>query len=221
MKRTILITLLSSFATVALSQGMFGFQAGMGFGTGYTSKKTLAVEGYYLKKLSPRIYVGGSIFFQRYSFLNTIVKDTANLTYGETLSVSQKSSYLFFCPKIDFGFGYHKYIHAALSFGPGLYLGGNQYTTQFQPFWTNTSGSSYGADTISYNTSYNVPKVIYRLGVGISERIPTLRYWSIILSQEFSYIPGYISEGSPKLNTAYISFQVGIMHKYPLVFVEY
>jgi hypothetical protein len=205
---------------------MFGFQAGIGYGTAYKSKITPALEGYYLKKITPRLYIGGSVFFQRYSFLNTLIKDTTNLNYGNVLSISQRSSYLFFCPKIDFGFGYHKYIHANLSIGPGVYMGGNQYTYEYQPFWTNASGYSYGADTASTNTSYNIPKVIFRVGAGISERLPTYRYWNIILSQEFSYIPGYIGEsnanlGTPALRTSYISFQVGIMHKYPQVFVEY
>ncbi len=224
MKRIILITLLSFYTCFSYAQGgSFGFQGGIGYGTAYKSKITPALEGYYLKKITPRLYIGGSMFFQRYSFVNTLIKDTSNLNYGDALSISQHSSYLFFCPKLDFGFGYHKYIHAALSFGPGLYMGGYQNTYQFQPFWTNTSGYSYGRDTVSYNTSYNIPKVIFKVGAGISERVPTYRYWNIILSQEFTYLPGYISKGTgaPNLKTGYISFQVGIMHKYPQVFVEY
>ncbi len=223
MKRIILITLLSIVTVISYAQGggMYGFQTGIGYGTAYKPKITPALEGYYLKKISPRLYIGASLFFQKYSFLNTIIKDTANLNYGEVLSVGQRSSYLFFCPKIDFGFGYHKYIHADISFGPGLYLGGNQYTNQFQPYWTTTSGYSYGADTVSYNTTYNIPKVLFRVGAGISERLPTHGYWNIVFSQEFSYLPGYVSHGSPNLSIGYISFQVGVMHKYPMVFVEY
>lgn len=222
MKRIILVAVLSSFVSfVSFSQGMFGCQAGLGFGTAYKAKKTLATEGYYLQQIFPRIYMGGSIFYQRYSFQNTIINDTFNLHYGDIISVNQKSAYLFLCPKIDMGFGFHKYIHASIAFGPGLFLGGNQYTNQFQPFWTNTSGVNYGRDTIATNTTYNIPKVIYRVAVGISERIPTHRYWNIMLSQEFSYLPGYISHGDPKMSTGYFSFQVGIMHKYPMKFVEY
>src|ERR1700744_4099185 len=131
MKKIILITLSSFLAGLSYSQGMFGFQAGIGYGTAYKATITPALEGYYLKKLTSRLYVGGSLFFQRYSFQNTLIKDTSNLNYGDLLSIRQKSSYLFFCPKIDFGFGYHKYIHANLSFGPGLYMGGTQYTYMY------------------------------------------------------------------------------------------
>lgn len=221
MKRIFLIAVFSFFAVGSFAQGMFGAQAGLGYGTAYKSKITPAFEGYYLQQIFPRIYIGGSVFFQRYSFKNTLISDTSNLAYGDVISIHQQSSYLFLCPKIDFGFGFHKYIHATLAFGPGLYLGGNQYTYAFQPFWTNTSGISYGKDTISTNTSYNIPKVVYRVAIGISERIPTHRYWNIMLSQEFSFLPGYISHGDPKMSTGYFSFQVGIMHKYPMKFIEY
>ena len=221
MKRTFLIAVFSLFAVGSFAQGMFGAQAGLGYGTAYKSRITPAVEGYYLQQIFPRIYIGGSLFFQRYSFKNTLISDTSNLAYGDVISIHQQSSYLFLCPKIDLGIGFHKYIHATLAFGPGLYLGGNQYTYAFQPFWTNTSGISYGKDTISTNTSYNIPKVVYRVAVGISERIPTHRYWNIMLSQEFSFLPGYISHGDPKMSTGYFSFQVGIMHKYPMKFIEY
>jgi hypothetical protein len=222
MKKIALGTILSLFTgVVSYGQGMFGAQAGIGDGTAYKPKITPAVEAYYLQQIFPRIYIGGTFFFQKYSFTNTLIKDTSNLNYGDVISIRQKSSYLFFCPKIDFGFGFHKYIHASLSFGPGLYMGGNQYTYQFQPFWTNTYGVSYGKDTVSTNTSYNIPKVIYRVAAGISERIPTHRYWNIMLSQEFTFLPGYISHGTPNMNTGYFCFQVGIMHKYPMKFVEY
>lgn len=221
MKSGALVVLFCLVTTTSFSQGMFGFQAGIGRGTAYTPNKTLAVEGYYLYKVTPHFHMGASLFFQRYSFLNTLVKDTANLNYGEVLSIRQRSSYLFFCPILDIGFGYHKYVRAAISFGPGLYVGGNQYYNQFQPAWINTAGYSYGRDTVSYNTTYNIPQVLFRVGLGLSERIPTYRYWNITLSEEFTYLPRYISNGAPKLSTGYISFMVGIMHKYPQVFVEY
>ena len=227
MKRVILssflVALLCLFAApVSFAQGgMYGFQAGIGYGTAYKSKITPAIEGYYLKRLTPRISIGGSIFFQKYSFQNTLIKDTSNINYGDVMSINQKSAYLFFCPKLDFGFGYRKYIHASLAGGPGVYMGGKQSTNEFQPFWTTATGNNFGSDTISYNTTYNIPKVIFRTALGISERLPTYHYWNIIFSQEYSYIPGDISKGNPALSTGYFSFQVGIMHDYPQVFVEY
>ena len=222
MKRTVLITLLSFVTVCSYAQGgMYGFLGGVGYSTGYQSKITPAFEAYYLKKLTHRFSVGGSLFFQKYSFKNTLIKDAGNLQFGDVLNISQKSSYLFFCPKIDFGIGYRKYVHAHVAFGPGVYMGGRQYTSEYQPYWTASNGSNYGADTTAYNTSYNIPKVIFRTAIGLSERLPTYRYWNILLSEEFSYLPGDISRGNPAMHTAYLSFGVGIMHSYPQVLVEY
>lgn len=221
MKRVFLVAVFSVLAFGLHAQGMFGAQAGLGYGTAYKSKITPAFEAYYLQHIFPRIYIGGTFFVQRYSFKNTLISDTANLAYGDFISIHQQSTYVFACPKIDFGFGFHKYIHATLAFGPGLYLGGNQSTYQFLPYWTNTSGVSYGRDTVSFNTSYNIPKIIYRVAVGLAERIPTHGYWNIMLAQEFTYLPSYVSNGTPKMTTGYFCFQVGISHKYPMKFVEY
>ena len=220
-KSIVLVAVLSFLSIVSFSQGMFGFQAGYGRGFSYSPEFTPAFHSYYLAKLTPRFYVGGAISFQRYSFKNTIVTDTNNLSYGETLGIHQKSSFLFFCPEIDFGIGYRKYIHANLSFGPGIAVEKYQMTSQYQPFWTTPGGGSYGADTVAANTAYNIPNVIFRIGFGLTERVPSFKFWNLIFTEEYSMIPGYISKGSPNLSTGYFCVMVGIMHKYPQVFVEY
>jgi len=219
MKRIILVTALLFACMPSFSQGMYGFQGGLGYNTAYKSYITPAFEGYCLHKIIYRVYAGGDLFFQRYSMLNTL-KTGGPVNYGDIISIRQKTSYAFISAKVDYGIGYRKYLHVNLSFGPGFLLGGNQFTNTHLPFWT-AGGTPFGADTTAVNTSYNIPAVIYRGALGVSERIPTNGYWNITLSQEFSYIPGNMSKNGPPINTSYISFQIGIMHKYPLVFVEY
>ena len=68
MKRIFLIAVFSFFAVGSFAQGMFGAQAGLGYGTAYKSKITPAVEGYYLQQIFPRIYIGGSLFFSALFF---------------------------------------------------------------------------------------------------------------------------------------------------------
>jgi hypothetical protein len=63
--------------------------------------------------------------------------------------------------------------------------------------------------------------MLYRIGLGVTERIPTHGYWSITLSQDFSFLPGKLNTGGANLNTGYFCFTIGIMHKYPQVMVEY
>ena len=223
MKRTLVAAIFSLLCAPSFAQGMYGFQGGVGYTTAYQSHITPAFEGYYLHKVSKqlyRVYVGGSVYYQRYSFLNTL-KTGGPVSYGDIISIRQKTSYAFISAKVDYGIGYHKYFHVNLSFGPGIFVGGSQYTNEHLPYWTPPGGNPYGADTSAVNTSFNIPSVIYRGAVGISERIPTQGFWNITFSQEFSFIPGNLSKTGPPLNTGYIAFQVGIMHKYPLVFVEY
>jgi len=221
MKRYILSALLCCFSICCFGQGMYGFQAGMGFNTGgYHSKKTPAVEAYYLFKVVPRLYMGGSLYFQRYSLRND--RDAiSGITYGDVVSISQKSSYIFVSPKFDLGIGYRQYLHVYATFGVGVFAGGRQFSDTYSPYWTPPGGAPYGADTVSKNTTYNIPNAILRYGVGISERIPTQGYWNIMFSQEFGKMPGGLSNGPYPFNTSYFCFTVGVMHKYPMVFMEY
>ena len=220
MKRSVLAIAMLLFTMPSFAQGMFGAQAGLGYTTAYKGHITPAFEGYYLHKAIPHLYAGGSLFIQKYSLLNEVKKD-AVANYGDIISIRQKSTYAFISAKVDYGIGYRQYVHISLAFGPGFYLGGSQYTNQYLPYPTGSSGNAFGADTMAVNTTYNIPAVIFRGALGISERIPTHGYWNITLSQEFSLIPGNLSKSGPAMNTGYFAFQVGIMHKYPLVFVEY
>ena len=219
MQRLIVLILFSFFATHSYAQGgIYGFEAGAGYGTSYKAHVTPAFEGYCLKRFSASLYIGGALSFQRYSFLFATNHAPAN--YGDMVSIRQKCQYLFFSPKIDLGIGYRKYLHVYFMAGPGIYMGGNQTTNKKEPFWTTPSGGNFGADTVGYNTTNNIPNVTFRAGFGISERIPTYRYFNIILSQEFSLLPSHLSDANPALQTNYFSFTVGIMHKYPQAHVD-
>jgi hypothetical protein len=162
------------------------------------------------------LYLGGALSFQRYSFLYNSGVAAAN--YGDLISIRQTSNYLFFSPKIDLGIGYRKYVHLFFLAGPGIYMGGRQTTNRNEPAWT-TPGN-FGADTTSFTTTNNIPNIIFRTALGVSERIPTYRYFNIIVSEAFSYLPGHISNGSPNLQTNCFSITVGVMHKYPQVTLD-
>ena len=200
--------------------GMYGITAGIGATTAYKPKMTLAAEGFFLKKITPHVYLGGMVAFEKYSFTSEYSIDAASITYGDIVSIKQKSAYAFIGPKLDVGIGYRKYVHAHLSAGPGFYMGGQQRTYEHQPYWT-AGGLPFGHDTVGVNTGVNIPAVIMRIGIGVSERIPTGGHWNIMLTQQVSMLPGDISKHTPSLQTGYFSFQIGIMHKYPLRFVEY
>ncbi|GAA4464324.1 hypothetical protein GCM10023093_14450 [Nemorincola caseinilytica] len=220
MKHRILIALLCCVCISASGQGgMYGAQAGMGYTPGYASRLTPAVEAYYLHKVMYHFYAGGSLFFQRYSFKTDVGSGAAH--YGNVLSMEQRSSYIFLSPKVDYAINYRSYFHVFATFGLGVRVGGRELSYTHSPIWTTPGGTPYGADTLAVNTSYNLPGTKARFGFGLAERIPTLRFWNIMLSQEVGFMPGSLSKGPYALSTPYVCFQVGIMHKYPQVFVEY
>jgi hypothetical protein len=221
MRRVILVVLLSFCSIPSFSQsGMYGANVGLGYTTSYRSHITGTIEGYHLWRLTQHIYAGGSLSVQRYSFVDEIKPDASTINYGDLISIRQYCSYLFFSPKIDFGIGYRNRVHITLAAGAGVLLSGRQWYNEYVPFVATPSGS-YGADTSVVNTSYNIPSVIYRAGVGVSERIPTHGFFNILLSQELSIIPNNLSHHGPALNTSYISFTVGFTHKYPQVYSKY
>jgi hypothetical protein len=220
MKFVFSTAVLFCFSFSCLAQGMFGANTGLGFTPGLESKKTLAVEGYYLHKISHKIYAGLTLFYQRYS-VQAPVDNSGVIQYGDVIDIRQKSSFVFISPKVDYGIGYRKYLHVFATMGPGIYAGGSQISNTHSPYWTPPGGTPYGADTLAVNTTYNIPSVIMRYGLGLMERIPTHKYWNITLSQEINFMPGGLSTGSTPIQTPYFCFQIGIMHKYPHVFVEY
>jgi len=221
MKRIILLLFLSCIAVHSFSQGMYGFEGGLGKTMSYKSYLAPELQGYILTRINRHLYVGGGLGFERFAFLYNSGVAPVNTNYGEVISVRHRSSYLFFSPKIDLGIGYRKYLHLKLSFGAGLYLGGSAWTNKYEQAFTTSSAITFTADTASANTSYNTPTLIYQYGAGLSERIPTRGYWNIILSEDFGYMPKSFDKTVSNLRTNYISFSVGIMHKYHQVLVEY
>lgn len=220
MKRIILAIALCLFACYSFSQGMYGFEAGFGKATIGKAYLTPVVTGYYLKKLTRTFYVGGAITHQRYSFYYNYNKARTSLNYDDVISIRNKSSYLLFSPKIDLGIGYRKYIHLFTTFGAGILMGGKQYSYKLSPYQTTPTGTT-ATDTSMVTTSGDMPNLISRYSLGASGRIPTGRYWNIMVSAEYCVVPTSLSPRSPGLKTNYFCLTVGIMHKYPMTFVEY
>lgn len=202
------------------AQGMYGFRGGIGLNTGgYSSKKTPVIEGYCLWKALPGLYAGVTAGHQRYS-VRQDVSGPAPVGMGTVTGMRQHSSYLFVSPTIDYGFGTRKYFHVFASAGAGFFAGGKQWTEARESVFLPGPGE-LGVHNFDINTSYNIPGVIMKYSFGFTERIPTRGYWNITLTQEYNGLPGSISDGPFPFKTNYFAFTVGIMHKYPMVFVEY
>jgi hypothetical protein len=201
-------------------QGKYGFDLGLGYTTFQKSYITPAIQTYWLSRLSRTFYCGGAISFQRYSMQYSSNTSGSSVAFGDVLSIRQKSDYIFFTPRLEMGVGRHKHYFATLSLGPGIYAGGNQWTHQYEPLWYTTSGGAYGVDTAFSNTSYNVPNILFRITAGLKQRIPTFRYWNIVISEELTMLPANLNKKGPEIKTNYLMLSVGIMHKYPSVAAE-
>ena len=219
MKRIILVILLSVFSKFSLAQGMYGFGIGLGYTTAAHSRITPAFETYHLWKITTHWYAGINVSLQKYSFLYDASGGAATLSYGDLVSIRQKSSFLFFNPRVDYGIGYRKYVHVSVLGGPGFAISAGQWMDKHEPLLV-TSAGNVGHDTLTYNTSYNVPRTIFRIGVAVSERIPTHGYFNIILTQEFTNLMNKLNYSGPNLTTSYFCFTVGLVHKYPQVWRE-
>ncbi len=212
--KTLFCVFLLFHSMASFSQGKYGFEAGVGYTTYNKSYLTTAFQVYWLGRLTHTFYFGGAIAFQRLSMKYSNNPSAASLDSGTIFNIRQKSDYLFFTPRIEMGIGRYKHLFVNLSMGPGIYLGGNQWTHENQPFST-SSVIGYIPDTVFINTSNNIQNLIFRFTGGFKQRFTTYSYWNIVVSEEFSYIPGKISRETPDFKTNYFTVTVGIMHKYP------
>ena len=205
--KVVCFVLLFAAATPSFSQGKYGFEAGAGYSTFSKSYFTPAFQGYWLGRLTHTFYFGGAISFERFSMGYT--NNAATRDSGSIFNIRQKSDYLFFTPRLEMGIGRYKHLFANFSMGPGIYLGGNQWTHEYQ------TGYGFIPDTIFVNSSYNVQNIIFRISGGLKQRFTTYSYWNIVVSEEFNYIPGRLSRQTPDFKTNGFTVTVGVMHKYP------
>ncbi len=198
MKPVILIAVLFIIVFPAHAQNIIGFQAGMGASATFikTVIPTPGCEGYYLKKVSGRLALGGALSVQKYSFSRHL-GDIKTTNFSDILNLSQKSTYFFVSPKADIGIGKFQKIHVGLSCGPGIFLGGDQksdinYTTTHP-----TPSPGYPPvifyDQYQFSTKGNVSKLIFQAQAQISEHVADTKKLGVYIFQQFCFIPSYIS----------------------------
>ena len=219
MKHIVFIFFISLCSVHSFSQGMNGIEGGVGKATAFNAHITPKIEGYLLGQVGYRLFIGGSIGIERYSLLYNSGKTADNAGLGDIISIRQKSSYVYFAPKADYGIGYRKILHLHASVAGGIFMSGKQVTNSELAFPAPKATLNYAADE---NTTNNIPLFMLRYGAGISERLPTLGFWNVTFSQEFGYLAkSFHQDAAPDLRTNYVAFTIGIMHNYNQVLVEY
>lgn len=185
--------------------------------TSYKGYITPTFAMFYVHKLTRDFYAGIDVNYERYSFYADM--KSASQGYRDVIDIRHKASYVFFNAKLDVGIGYRKRFHAYLKAGPGIYAGGNQIRREYDIF--GSSGGTHWLDTVTTRSPQYIPGAIIHVSAGIWERIPTHGKWNILLTQEFTFVPGDMNSSGPPLRTNFISLGFGVVQKYPQVFVEY
>jgi hypothetical protein len=219
MKKAILIIFLFFFTVTGEAQSMYGIKAGMGSAINVKSDMTPSIGAEYLVSPFRHIYVGGSVFFENYSFTRT---DNLQEQFGGPgYIITQNSGYIFIAPKIDMGIGCNEYVHGFITGGPGFLKSGQQ-TNEINPLESATSGTYNGQYNFTGNTSNNITATIFRISGGFTEHIPILPEWDIIISQEYCILPSWLSnnklgalgDNTMDIKSNYFLIQVGIIQKH-------
>ena len=131
-----------------------------------------------------------------------------------------KTSYIFICPKFDYGIGRKQDVHFFVNAGVGLNMGG----TETMRKWDHSNGDGVGNYDSLLTTTPNINKMLLRIGTGFTEYFRTSRHWRFSVTEDFGFISQNLSTTSDYLNPSrtaytprslkpgYISLQIGITH---------
>ena len=227
--KLILALLLLPLTFSGFAQSTIGIQAGVGATTSYLKPMTptLNIGGYFLEKQSTRVAFGGVLSIQKYSFTKN-VGTTYNTAYGDILSISQKTSYLFLCPKIEFSIGKRQHLHAGFSVGPGVFVGGRQQDdinySSLHSSYPPSYPPAFIRDSMQITANNNINKMILRAQLSFTEHIATNSSFGIFIFQDFSFISSYVSKNallstvgnsnSLLIRTNYVSCGIGFTNCY-------
>lgn len=217
MARVSALILLSFFAYRAHAQIILGCLGGISMSANRSARTEPVFEALALKKLHTNISYGCSAIFQKYFY--TFNFNDSFPHKGSVISVADKYSFVFILPEIDFGIGRRKYIHLNFCLGPGIIVANKKWTSKYSAIYYSTSGTILSKEITTTYTSDRPNGAKVRFGVGFSEFLPVKKRIEVIFSQKFNLLPDgytyYNDRGAIRYLTAnYLSFSIGIVHKY-------
>lgn len=234
MLRTLFINAILLYGGCCYAQPYLGIQGGAGFVTAFTDPVTVTpqIDVLALGRVSARIYLGGTLGLQQYSFSKELVTpQRAYKTLGTTiLNFEQKSTYFFISPRVSWKLSKRSGTYCYLGVGPGFLINGRQSVNSYY-YDIHVANHLFSHNlweterTSNENTSANLNKLVLRTQIGFTESIMQFAKCVITLYQEFNYTPNYVSTGflkgynnwrSLRLAPCYISAGIGVNYKYRL-----
>ncbi|MCW3123754.1 MAG: hypothetical protein JWQ38_3246 [Flavipsychrobacter sp.] len=223
MKRITLIAFLSFIAMQGFAQKktIFGLYGGGGLGTTYNYNVAISGGLDFIKVYSTHAGIGANLFYQTYGLYYD------NEAYGAKggggnagVQLLNQSSYVFLCPKFDYGIGRNQGVHFYVNAGVGFNMGGTEELRK----WDKGFGAGLGNYDSTIVTTTNITKMLLRVGTGFTEYFRTGKHWCFTVTEDFGFIGQNLSSSSDYLNPsrteysprslrpAYISLQIGISH---------
>jgi hypothetical protein len=223
MKRFILLAFVSLFAMQGFAQkgSLFSFYGGAGLAL--TNNYDAGISGgiEYLKGIFDRTAFGATIFYQGYNTYEDNEQYAAKNGVGNAgVTILNKSSYIFFAPKIIHDIGRSGLIKYYFDAGVGYSMSG----TETMRKWDRSVGGAYGIYDSTIDTSPNITKLVMRIGFGLTEYMKLGGKWWFTFTEDFGFVPQNISSTvsttDPErtiytphtMKPGYISLQIGFSH---------
>jgi hypothetical protein len=216
-KYAALLPLFSLVSLCARSQGMYGFEFGVGrpsfWIAGRIDHERFTPSGAptatvnYLAHAEGHLYFGAGIQVAQYMF------DYIYTFHSSSQQVNHKSTFALLPVSIDLAMGKKRSVHSYFSLSPGFLLDGSQQTTV--PYY-NSFSTRYTSDGIS--------RTLLRLGFGFRERILLRKSrLEITIDEGYSFMTGNLTETDPdiygygnskSLHPGYFYLMTGLQRKF-------
>lgn len=224
MKRILVLAFLSFFTIQSFAQKgtLLGFYGGAGLAltNNYDAGTTGGFE--FMKGIFDRTAFGATVFYQGYAmYFDNEAYGAKNGTGNAGVTILNRSSYIFLCPKIIHDIGKTGLIKYYFDFGAGY----NMSCTETMRKWDFSHGAAVGNyDSTALDTSPNATKLLLRVGVGLTEYLKLGNRWWFTFTEDFGFVPQNLSstanvtdpertQYTPRdMKSSYVSLHLGISH---------
>ena len=229
MKRVLLITFLCFVALQGYSQAtIIGVYGGAGCATtnNYDVAPSGGLEFLFAGHRGGRIFIGFDLFYQNYSLYADREANAGKGGAGFAGTIDRfNASYAFLAPKFSYGLGRKQNVKVFIDCGIGYNISGYDSLRKWDySYSTVTGGTGPGQYDSVIGKSKNITKMLFRVGVGMTEYASLGKHWGLTFTEDFGFLtkpltttgsvtdPSRTQYSSNGLQPGYISLQIGISH---------
>ena len=223
MKSITLLILFSFCAFAGFGQSknaIIGIYGGAGVATSDNYNAAISGGIDFEKGIFYRSFLGVDLFYQGYGLAyDNEANGAKNGSGAAGVAILNTSGYVFLAPKFSVGMRETQNVKFYLTAGVGYNMSG----TETMRKWDFRNGASGNFDS-TLNTTPDINKLLFRVGIGITEFIKMRGKWWFTLTEDLGFLTNNIStlanadnpsrtEFSPRnLSPAIFSLQIGFAH---------